>query len=108
MTEASVLKSLSRQRAADCFTTSRVSLHQVINHCQPSQTFYSPRHQKFGDLHSKSFSHVFTTDVGDALEGEGDVHWVPRGEVILDALHDQLNQLRVARDENRDEQVALQ
>ena len=96
MTEASVLKSLSRQRAADCFTTSRVSLHQVINQCQPSLTFYSPRHQKFGDLHSESFSHVFTTDVGDALERQRDVDRVPAGQVILDALNYQLDQLRVA------------
>ena len=30
MMEGSVLNSLRRQRAADCFTTSRVSLHSIV------------------------------------------------------------------------------
>ena len=56
----------------------------------------SPRHEQLRDFHSKSFSHVLTADVGNALESQGDVHWVPAGQVILDTLNYQLNQLRVA------------
>ena len=36
------------------------------------------------------------------------MHRVTRGEVILNALDNQLNELRVTRDEHRDEQIALQ
>ena len=36
------------------------------------------------------------------------MHGVTRGEVILDALDYQLNELRVAGDEHRDEQITLQ
>ena len=56
----------------------------------------SPRHQQLGDFHSESFRHVLTADVGNALESQGDMHWVPAGQVILDTLNYQLNQLRVA------------
>jgi len=34
------------------------------------------------------------------------VHRVPGGEVILDALDNQLNELRVTGDEHGDEQIA--
>ena len=36
------------------------------------------------------------------------MHGVTRGEVILDTLDYQLNELRVAGDEHRDEQITLQ
>ena len=64
-----------------------LGLHSQLN---------SPRHQQLGDFHAKSLRHVLTADVGDALESKRDVHWVPAGQVILDTLNYQLNQLRVA------------
>ena len=68
----------------------------------------SPRHQQLGDFHSESFRHVLTADVGNALESQGDMHWVPAGQVILDGLNNELDELGVARDQDRDEEVTLQ
>ena len=56
----------------------------------------SPRHKQLGDFHSEGFRHVLTADVSNALKSQGDMHWVPAGQVILDTLNYQLNQLRVA------------
>ena len=97
MTEASVLNSLRRHSAADCFTTSRVSLQDSSSLTSvPSIFCYSPRDEKFRNFHSKSLRHVLAANVSNALEGQRHVDWVPAGQVILDALNYQLDQLRVA------------
>ena len=56
----------------------------------------SPRHKQLGDFHSEGLSHVLTADIGNTLESQGNMNWVPAGQIILDALYYQLNQLRVA------------
>ena len=64
------------------------------------------RYEQLGYLLSKCFGHVFTANVGNALESKRYVNRVPGGEIILDALNDELNEFRVARDEDRDEEVS--
>ena len=67
-----------------------------------------PRDKELGYLLTKGLCHVLAPDVGDALERQRHVHRVTGGEVILDALDNQLNELRVTGDEHGDEQIALQ
>ena len=68
---------------------------------------FIPRDKEFWYLLTKSLRHVLAADVGDTLERQGHVHRVAGGEVILDALHNQLNQLRVAGDKHGDEEITL-
>ena len=89
--------------------------------------FSLPRHQQLWDVATKCFRHVLGTNVGNALQSKGDVNWVPgdcksclesmelnlsqalpAGQVILDGLNNELDELRVARDQDRDEEVTLQ
>ena len=67
-----------------------------------------PRDKELGYLLTEGLCHVLAPDVGDALERQRHVHGVTRGEVILDTLDYQLNELRVAGDEHGDEQITLQ
>ena len=68
----------------------------------------SPRHQEPRNVVGKDLCHVLGPDVGDALEGEAHVHGIAGGEVVLDALVDEVDQVAVLADQNGDEQVALQ
>ena len=54
------------------------------------------------------FRHVFWANVGNALESEAHVNGVPGAQVVLDALVDQVDQITVLTDQNRDEQIALE
>ena len=67
-----------------------------------------PRDKELRNLLTEGLRHIFAPDVGNALERQRHVHGVAGGEVILDALDDQLNEFRVTRDEHRDEQITLQ
>ena len=77
--------------------------------------FSLPGHQQLWDVATKCFRHVLGTDVGNALQSKGDVNWVPgdckrclenmelilsqglpAGQVILDGLNNELDELRVA------------
>ena len=88
--------------------------------------FSLPGHQQLWDVATKCFRHVLGTDVGNALQSKGDVNWVPgdckrclgniefilsralpAGQVILDGLNNELDELGVARDQDRDEEVTL-
>jgi len=48
-------------------------------------------------------AHVLAADVGNALEGQVHVNWMPRLEVIFDGLNDQFHQIRVQVDQHGDE-----
>ena len=89
--------------------------------------FSLPGHQQLWDVATKCFRHVLGANVGNALQSKGDVNWVPgnrknrlknmklilsealpAGQVILDGLNNELDELGVARDQDRDEEVTLQ
>ena len=82
-----------------------------------------PGHEQLWNVSTKCFGHVLGANVGDALKSKRNVHRVPEngknnllrfilkvepaGQVVLDGLHDELDQLRVSRYQNRDEEIAL-
>ena len=89
--------------------------------------FSLPGHQQLWDVATKCFRHVLGTNVGNALQSKGDVNRVPgnrknrletmelisskrlpAGQVILNGLNNELDELGVARDQDRDEEVTLQ
>ena len=127
MIEGSVLKSLRRHRAADCFTTSNVSLIISQMYLPTTRTLDNnnglPGHEQLWNVSTKCFGHVLGANVGDALKSKRNVHRIPEngknylmrfilkvepaGQVVLDGLHDELDQLRVSRYQNRDEEIAL-
>ena len=108
----SVLNNRSKQSAADCLTTSRVSLCRKTGSCDFNFTTgnrsdsFLPGHEQLGNLVAKGLRHVLGADVGDALQREADMDRVATGQVILNALIDQVDQIAVLADENRNEQIA--
>ena len=62
-----------------------------------------PRNEKLGNVLRERLRHVLGTDVGDALQGEADVHRIPRHEVVLDAVVDQVDQVAVLADQHGNE-----
>lgn len=62
-----------------------------------------PRNKKLGNVLRERLRHVLGTDVGDALQGEAHVHRIPRHEVVLDAVVDQVDQVAVLADQHGNE-----
>ena len=62
-----------------------------------------PRNKELGNVLRERLRHVLGTDVGDALQGEAHVHRIPRHEVILDAVVDQVDQVAVLADQHGNE-----
>ena len=81
MIEGSVLKSLRRHRAADCFTTSNVSLIISQMYLPTTRTLDNnnglPGHEQLWNVSTKCFGHVLGANVGDALKSKRNVHRVP-------------------------------
>lgn len=63
--------------------------------------------KKFWYFRSEGFGHGFAADVGDAVQSQVNVDWVPTAQVILQVLCDQLNQLACLIHQNRNEKVTL-
>ena len=67
-----------------------------------------PRNKKLRNVLRERLRHVLGTDVGDPLQGEAHVHRIPRHEVVLDAVVDQVDQVAVLADQHRNEEVSLE
>ena len=66
-----------------------------------------PRNKELGNVLREGLCHVLGADVGDALQGEAHVNRIPRDEVILDAVVDQVDQVAVLADQHRYEEISL-
>lgn len=69
---------------------------------------FSPCHQDARDLAGEGLGHLSAAHVGDAVQRQAHEGGVPAGQVVLDGVIDQTNQLTVAVDQHRDEEVALE
>ena len=111
ITSGHVRSSRSKHRAADCFTTSIVSLHDpnIISRVNLVRWKDSnlPGNQKFGDFSAKGFGHFFAANVCDTLKCQVDVDGITRGQVIFNTLDDETNQVTVRVNQDRNEQIAL-
>lgn len=56
---------------------------------------YKPCHQDAGDLRRKSLGHFSAAHIGNAVQGQVHEGRVAAGEVILDAVVDQTDQVAV-------------
>ena len=65
------------------------------------------RNEQFRDFRSERFCHLERADVSYAVEGQVHMDRLGRGDVILDVLNDQLDQVGMRVHQNRDKQVTL-
>lgn len=66
-----------------------------------------PRHQNAWDLSGEGLRHLAAAHVGDAVQSQTHEGGVPAGQVVLDGVIDQSDQLTVAVHQDRDEQITL-
>ena len=66
-----------------------------------------PGNKELGNVLREGLCHVLGADVGDALQGEAHVNRIPRDEVVLDAVVDQVDQVAVLADQHRYEEISL-
>lgn len=79
-------------------------------HSKPQPTWVpsaSPSHQDAWDVSSKGLAHLTAAHVGDAVQGQAHEGGVPTGQVILDGIVDEPDELTVGVHQHRDEEVAL-
>ena len=65
------------------------------------------RNEQFGYLCTECFGHFFAPDIGNTLQSQVDMDGVAWGQIVLDALDDETNQIAVCVDQHRNEQVTL-
>lgn len=68
---------------------------------------YLPCHQYLGDLSGKGLGHLPAAHVGDAVQSQAHEGGVAAGQVVLDGVVDQANQLTVRVHQDGDEEIAL-
>lgn len=68
---------------------------------------YLPSHKNFGNFSSKRFRHLPAAHVGNAVQSKAHEGGVPAGQVILDGVVYQANELAVRVHQHGDEQIAL-
>lgn len=67
----------------------------------------SPGHQDARDVRSKGLAHLPAAHIGDAVEGQAHEGGVSTGQVILDGIVDQADQLAVGVHQHRNEEISL-
>jgi len=72
-----------------------------------SQKAYLRGKKKFGNFGAKSFCHFDRANVGNTMERQINMHWLGRGDVVLDVLNDQLHQVRIGRNQYRYKEITL-
>lgn len=70
-------------------------------------TSHLPSHKNFGNFSSKCFGHLPAAHVGNAVQSKAHEGGVPAGQVVLDGVVYQANELAVGVHQHRDEQIAL-
>ena len=66
-----------------------------------------PSYKDFWNLPSEGLGHLSAAHVGDAVQGQAHEGGVPTGQVILDGIVDEPDELTVGVHQHRDEEVAL-
>lgn len=110
MISVEVRNSRSKHSAADCFTTSMVSLkkHFYWNSIGRDRIFRGlPRDEQLWNVMSESLGHFLAADVGNALKGKIHVDGVSRLQIVLDALVDEVDQVTPRVDKHRYEEITL-
>lgn len=67
---------------------------------KPAEMMFSPCHQNARDLAGKGLSHLSAAHVGDAVQRQAHEGGVAAGQVVLDGVIDQTDQLAVAVDQH--------
>ena len=92
-----VRNSLSKQRAALCFTVSKVSLicKYLIKkkHLLKTHKSYLPGDQKLWYVLGEGICHFFIANVGYALQGQINEDRIPGRDVVLDILNNKSHQV---------------
>lgn len=76
-------------------------------HPPPQVSSDSPSHQDARDVSSEGLAHLTAAHIGDAVQGQTHEGGVATGQVILDGIVDEPDQLRIRVHQHRDEQVTL-
>lgn len=70
-------------------------------------TSHLPSYKNFGNFSSKCFCHLPAAHVGNAVQSKAHEGGVPAGQVVLDGVVYQANELAVRVHQHGDEQIAL-
>ena len=65
------------------------------------------RNEQFWNLCTERFSHFFASDIGNTLQSQVDMDRVTWGQIVLNTLNDETNQIAVCVDQYRNKEVTL-
>ena len=63
-----------------------------------------PRHHPFKTITNSVI--YLGSNIGNALQSQADMNWIPGRQIVFNALVDQVDQITIGTDQDRDEQVS--